>query len=101
MISSEITLRLKRRSADSIDSFEFTEIKAILLSHLLSANNNALDESKQVLDKFDPTKSSANTVILTRAVSQSCGVSILVPEGDGCNGVGCNPTKEQPGGICP
>ena len=39
MISSLITLRLKRRRADSIDSLEFTVIKAILLSHLLSAEN--------------------------------------------------------------
>jgi hypothetical protein len=39
MISSLITLRLKRRSADSIDSLLFTEIYAILFAHLLSAKD--------------------------------------------------------------
>jgi len=42
MISSLITLRLKRLNADSIDSFVFTVIKAILFAHLLSAKDIAL-----------------------------------------------------------
>jgi hypothetical protein len=52
MISSLITLRLKRRSADSIDSLLFTDIYAILFAHLLSAKDIAQLEQTNIKHPF-------------------------------------------------
>jgi hypothetical protein len=56
MISSLITLRLKRRSADSIDSLGLTEINAICLCHLLFGKRSAL-LGKHILDRISLSKS--------------------------------------------